>query len=52
MRILENLKANENKKLEIEVENETYHRYAINTHYVQIGENYIELIKKICFTIL
>lgn len=40
------LKANENKKLEIEIGEETYLRYAIRTHYVQIGEDYIEIIKK------
>lgn len=43
---MEELKANENKKLEIEINNEKYLRYAIKTHYIQIGENYIELIKK------
>ncbi|MFR2534841.1 MAG: F420-0--gamma-glutamyl ligase [Clostridia bacterium] len=40
------LKANENKQLERKVGEEIYLRYAITTHYVQIGENYIELIKK------
>lgn len=43
---MEELKANENKKLEIEVEGGMYNRYAIQTHYVQIGEDYLELIKK------
>lgn len=43
---MEELKANENKKLEIEVEGGIYNRYAIQTHYVQIGEDYLELIKK------
>lgn len=40
------LKANENKKLEIRIGEEQYNRYAISTHYVQIGEDYIELIQK------
>lgn len=43
---MENLSANENKKLEIQVGDEKYLRYAIPTHYIQIGENYIELVKK------
>lgn len=43
---MEKLKANENKKLEIQVDEEIYLRYAIPTHYVQIGEEYIEIIKK------
>lgn len=43
---MEELGTNENKKLEIEVDGQTYLRYAIPTHYVQIGEDYIELIKK------
>ena len=38
------LKANDNKKVEIEVDGKIYHRYAIKTHYVQIGENYIDII--------
>lgn len=43
---MEELRANENKKLEIQVGKEIYLRYAIPTHYVQIGEDYIEIIKK------
>lgn len=43
---MEELKSNENKKVKIEVGGEIYCRYAIGTHYVQIGEDYIELIKK------
>lgn len=43
---MEELRANENKKLEIEVGEDTYLRYAIHTHYVQIGEDYIEIVKK------
>lgn len=38
------LKANENKKLEVVIQEEVYHRYAIQTHYVKIGEDYIKLI--------
>lgn len=40
------LDANKNKKLEIEVEGEVYLRYAIPTHYVHIGEDYLELVNK------
>lgn len=40
------LKSNENKKIEIKVGKEVYCRYAIRSHYIQIGEDYIELIKK------
>lgn len=40
------LDANKNKKLEIEVEGEVYLRYAIHTHYVHIGEDYLELVNK------
>ena len=40
------LSANENKKIERTVGEETFYRYAIQTHYVQIGENYIEILKK------
>lgn len=43
---MEELKANENKNLEIKVEDDVYLRYAIQTHYVQIGEDYISIIKK------
>ncbi len=39
-------KANKNKKVEIDVNGETYLRHAIETHYVQIGENYVDIIKK------
>lgn len=39
-------KANPNKKIEIKVGDETYKRHAIETHYVQIGENYIDIIEK------
>ena len=40
------LETNENKKLEIEVEGEKFNRYAVKTHFVQIGENYIDIIEK------
>lgn len=43
---MEELKANESKNLEIMVDGERYLRYAIKTHYVQIGEDYIELVKQ------
>lgn len=40
------LKANEGKNIEIKVKNGKYARYAIKTHYIQIGENYIDIIRK------
>lgn len=40
------LKSNENKNLEIVVGENKFNRYAIKTHYVQIGENYIDIIEK------
>ncbi|MDO5556761.1 MAG: coenzyme F420-0:L-glutamate ligase [Clostridia bacterium] len=40
------LKANENKKVEIEVDGNKYDRYAIKTHFVQIGENFLDIIEK------
>lgn len=43
---MDNLKSNENKKIEIEVDGKIYYRYAICSHFVQIGEDYLELIKK------
>lgn len=39
-------KANPNKKIEIKVDNVIYKRHAIETHYVQIGENYVDIIEK------
>lgn len=38
--------ANPNKKINIRVNDKTYMRHAIKTHFVSIGEDYIELIKK------
>ena len=40
------LQANPGKEIEIEVNGKKFHRYAIKTHFIQIGENYIELVKK------
>lgn len=40
------LKANDNKKIEIEVDGKIYYRYAIKTHYVQIGESYIDIMNQ------
>lgn len=40
------LRANENKDIQIEVNGEIYNRYAIKTHHIQLGEDYIELVKK------
>ncbi|MEG0873258.1 MAG: F420-0--gamma-glutamyl ligase [Clostridia bacterium] len=39
-------KANPGKSVDIEVKGEKYLRNAIETHYVQIGENYLEIIEK------
>lgn len=38
--------ANPNKKVDIMVEDKTYMRHAIKTHFVGIDEDYIELIKR------
>lgn len=40
------LQANEKKNLEITVDGKVYNRYAIKTHFVQTGEDYIELYRK------
>ncbi len=40
------LQANKGKQLVIEVDGQRFYRYAIKTHFVQMGEDYIELIKK------
>ena len=39
-------KANEGKSVEIEVNGQKYLRHAIETHYVQIGESYIDIMEK------
>lgn len=39
-------KANEGKKIEIEVDGVKYLRHAIETHYVKIGESYIDIMEK------
>lgn len=39
-------KANEDKNVQIKVGEDTYSRHAIHTHYVQIGEDYNEIINK------
>jgi hypothetical protein len=39
-------KALEGKQVEIEVNGEKYLRHAIQTHYIQLGENYIEILEK------
>ncbi len=38
--------ANEGKSVNIEVGGKTYARHAITTHFVQVGESYIDLIEK------
>lgn len=39
------LKANDKKNLEINVGEDTYFRYAIKTHFIELKENYIDIIK-------
>lgn len=39
-------KALEGKNVEIEVNGEKYLRHAIQTHYIQLGESYIEILEK------
>lgn len=43
---MEELKPNENKKLERTVDGVEYNRYAIKTRFVNIGDDYIEVIKE------
>lgn len=40
------LGANENKEILREVNKKKFNRYAIKTHFVKIGENYIDIIEK------
>lgn len=40
------IKPNTGRKLEINVDGRTYCRYPLKTHFVKIGESYIELVKK------
>lgn len=40
------LKPNEGKKLEIEVNGIRYERYPVKTHFVAVGESYIDLMEK------
>lgn len=40
------LHPNEGKALTVEVDGKTYARYAITTHFVQVGESYVDLIEK------
>ncbi len=43
---LSEFKANENKQVNITVGERTFARHAISTHFVQVGESYVELVKK------
>lgn len=43
---MQNILVNENKKLTIKVDGVNYNRYAIKTHFIQPGEDYIAIIKK------
>lgn len=40
------LKPNEGRKIEIEVDGKKIERYPIKTHFVKMGEDYIELVRK------
>lgn len=40
------LKANENKNIEIKTDGILYNRYAIKTHHIMLGENYINIINQ------
>ena len=39
-------KALEGKNVEIQVGDNKYLRHAIETHYIQLGESYVDIIKK------
>ncbi|UQT49515.1 hypothetical protein M5E87_06770 [Flavonifractor plautii] len=39
-------RANEGKSVTIEVSGKTYARHAIQTHFVQVGESYIDLVEQ------
>ncbi|MBS4008215.1 MAG: F420-0--gamma-glutamyl ligase [Clostridium sp.] len=41
-----NFLANPGRELAREVEGETWHRYPIRTHFVELGENYFELVER------
>lgn len=41
-----NLECNEGKKIRIIVDGKQYDRYAIKTHYIQVNENYIDIIRQ------
>ena len=43
---LSEFKANEGKQVEIKVGDRTFARHAIPTHFVQVGESYMDLVKK------
>ena len=38
--------ANEGKAVTIQANGKTYARHAITTHFVQVGENYIDLLER------
>ena len=39
--------ANEGKAVTIQANGKTYARHAITTHFVQVGENYIDLLESL-----
>ena len=40
------LKANPGRELAREVDGKVFHRYPVRTHFVEVGENYLELVEK------
>lgn len=40
------LKPNEGRKLEIKVGESKYNRYPVKTHFIEMGEDYVELVRK------
>lgn len=40
------LKANPGRELAREVDGQVFHRYPVRTHFVEVGENYLELVEK------
>ena len=39
------LDANADKQLYVDVDGKTYARYAIKTHFVHVGEDYVDLVR-------
>ena len=43
---LSKFKANEGKQVNIQVGERTFARHAVATHFVQVGESYVDLVEK------